>query len=602
MSYTNNFNFECPYSQSWHNDFDFPYMGCSNTLGLVEITHGASVEFDLRVGVELLLFHGQELRFEFAKESKLFEFSMYHGEDLYPKIQPSHYFGTTMWRGELLNPEVRYYPTIELKLKNLEHGSISYASLNTEPRFAVDEIKTGSTLSAGKLVTPFVLAFNSNRNGSRLDFDLTLTGGNYLEGIDAYHGEIGSATLNNAAPAIRPFVKHGAILEADTLVALKPLPLPGMNIWHDAKLVGEVSASYQLPPKASHGAIVNFEIVVNDDDLWRVRTGHHTKVELYASSSLSVKNIEHGEGTEFNLETRGPPLFELNAVHGSKFEAELTHLYSAALYPYPFVHDQWFDPTITPTTLHFNTCHACDYPIRHWNFIMQLERYPSLLETWSAELKTRTVVDLSIDRNIEVNMYDGFQVGLQMDNVTPVEPAIIWHGSRVEPFWLTTQPRIDTDHTNPEPNPDDLIIEVETEDPKPEQYVSLRGGAYGLLNLSAYRWRNPEFHVGERIEWELTIDDFTFPMYHGQILQPSLATTVRLNPEFDYGASLNATLYDPPIMMYDGSRLDFSMKLVYDVEWTETGCVDNEWVDANGEHKVAIEMEEFRHSLKARCF
>ena len=91
-------------------------------------------------------------------------------------------------------------------------------------------------------------------------------------------------------------------------------------------------------------------------------------------------------------------------------------------------------------------------------------------------------------------------------------------------------------------------------------------------------------------------------MYHGQILQPGLATTVRLNPEFDYGASLSATLYDPPIMMYDGSRLDFSMKLVYDVEWTETGCVDNEWVDANGEHKVAIEMEEFRHSLKARCF
>jgi hypothetical protein len=45
-------------------------------------------------------------------------------------------------------------------------------------------------------------------------------------------------------------------------------------------------------------------------------------------------------------------------------------------------------------------------------------------------------------------------------------------------------------------------------------------------------------------------------------------------------------------------------KLTYDVEWQETGCLDNEWAYENKSENTTVTVEQtpFRHSLKARCY
>ena len=83
-----------------------------------------------------------------------------------------------------------------------------------------------------------------------------------------------------------------------------------------------------------------------------------------------------------------------------------------------------------------------------------------------------------------------------------------------------------------------------------------------------------------------------------------LSTTVRLDFNAADGSFNEQSLYNPPINIYQGEHMEFQMKLTYDVEWQETGCLDNEWTYENKAENttVAVEQTPFRHSLKARCY
>ena len=581
-SWKNDFDFECEYIPSWYNDFDFPYLGCDNILGEVDIHDGCGVSAAITIGEEWNLFNGQHLSFELTQTEIPWEFVCFDGSDVEFRISPSANFGTTMWQGESVIGDLKTYGFVFLH-SNSWHGDNIGLQLTQDIVFSFDVYSGDSVLS---------------------DICYSIADGMQY---DIGHGEQVSFDLNFNSTALKGRIEHGETVIIDGFTTVNPVPLSSRNVEHGSELAKfHLTSEYRFSSNYYHesGSCVA-ELINTEEGLWRARHGELTLIELSADYGLPL-SLYAGEQVSVELLTRDPVYISTTAFDGHSWHVDLRHLYSAPLYPYPIVNDSWFDVAIDPAWLHFSTCKSCKLPIVHDDFIIRLERFEDIRETWSAEIGTATSFELTRDIRPEITIETGEMMTVSMDTVIETEPGMMFDGSGVYPFYLTTEEKTSTDRTNPILDGNEIITDNGSPEQTPEEFLTSRAGEQCFVRLSVPR--HPEAHLtgGELLNWDLTVyKPWEIKIHHGERLDfISLSTTVRLDFNVFDGSIYEQTLYDPPTHIYHGEHMEFQMKLTYDVEWQETGCLDNEWTyeNKNDNTPVVIEQTPFRHSLKARCY
>lgn len=581
-SWKNDFDFECEYIPSWYNDFDFPYLGCDNILGEIDIHDGCGVSGDIVVGVEWNLVHGQHLSFELTQADIPWEFVCSDGSDVGFRISPSANFGTTMWQGESLSGDLKTYGFVYLS-SNSWHGDNVRVQLSLDRIFSFD-------------------AFS----GDIVSSDIRYSIADDMK-YDIGHGEQVSFDLNFNSTSVRGRIEHGESVIIDRFITVNPVPLTPRNIEFGSEITNSILTNeYHFNANHYHesGSCVA-DIINTEDGLWRVRHGELTLIELSADYGLPT-TLHSGEQVSADLLTRDPVHISASAVDGHSWHVDLRHLYSPPLYPYPIVNDSWFDVAIDPAWTHFSTCKSCKLPIVHDALIIRLERFEDIRETWSAEIGTATSFELTRDIRPEITIDAGEMMTGSMDTIVETEPNIMFDGSGVYPFYLTTDEKTSTDRTNPILDGNEIITDNGSPEQTPEDFLTTRAGEQCFAKLAIPRLPKADLTGGEFIVLDLSVyEPWEIKIRHGEHLNVvNLSTTVRLNFNVFDGEEQEQTFYDPPTHIYHGEHMEFRMKLTYDVEWQEAGCLDNEWTyeNKNDNTPVVIEQTPFRHSLKARCY
>ena len=584
MTYTpnwkNDFNFECEYIPSWYNDFNFPDLGCDNILGDFDVYVGSVSTLDITIGEEWSAVHGQHLSVELTQTQIPWDFLCYDGAQVNSRIAPSANFGTTMGSGESLSAGLTTFGFVFMAA-NSWYGE----NLDT-------------TLTRDRILSFDLLA------GEEFNSDIRYSIADGMKG-NIGHGESVTVDINFNSMTFRSNIGHGESVTVDKFTTILPVPLSLKPIEHGDELKGALSNSYRFVTNQYHdiGSCVA-ELINTEEGLWRARSGELASLTLSADYGVLTRTY-CGEQINVALQTKEPVRLSADIIDGHSWHVSLHHLYSAPLYPYPMVNDSWFDVAIDPAWLHLSTCRSCKLPIVNDQLIIRLERFEDIRTTWSAEIGTATSFSLTRDIRPDVIVESGEMMVFSMDTIIEITPDKMIDGSTIYPLYLTTAEKTITDRTNPILDGDDVITDNGSPEPIPEEFLSTRAGEQCFASLAIPRHPETEFSSGEVIKWDLTEDKpWEIIIGHGERLNFVLSTTVRLDFNAADGSFNEQSLYNPPINIYQGEHMKFQMKLTYDVEWQETGCLDNEWTYENKAENttVAVEQTPFRHSLKARCY
>ena len=572
-SWSNDFDFDCLYAPSWLNDFDFPYLGCDNIVGEIEITHGAQIAVTITSSNECLIYHGSVATVELTQTSIPWEVVAFAGEDVGYRLSPVYNVAAPQASGEQVQFDLKITSFVYL-FSNSWHGEIARTNVARQ-HYLESNILDGSTTDA---TMRFSVADGMIASAS--------------------HGDVMSAELNFGSVSFRSNMAAGEFVGVAELKTLPSVDLPALNAISGSIANAELALTRLLTPNVIVGETVIADMgVVKGGNQWLVAVGEQMTATMAAEYGVGT-NCLAGEIVSSDLTTRDPIHIAADAYDGHSWYVTMKHLYSAPLYPYPIINDSWMDVAIDPHWLHFHTCRSCKLPIHAWTFHIRLERYEDVRLQHSAEIGTATAVELTTEVYPEIVSFGGEFVAVSMDTVVETEPNKLFDGSGIYPFYLTTEERTDTDHTNPRPDGNEIITDNGSPEQRPEQFWSMRGGEYGLVLLSAEQRPEANLAVGDRVDWSLTVEKpWEFLIWVGEAASASLATTVSLTPEISHGETSDARFEEPEWRLGHGEQMEFRLKLTYDVEWRETGCLDNEV-----ETTATVEQEPFRHSLKARCF
>ena len=117
-------------------------------------------------------------------------------------------------------------------------------------------------------------------------------------------------------------------------------------------------------------------------------------------------------------------------------------------------------------------------------------------------------------------------------------------------------------------------------------------------------------YYGHEIEVAAHVDRWEIDFYWGFSLEVFPSFSVYLDADCYYGKDVLATFYIPPINLYYGHEATGEITLKYYVEFTEYGCLENEYIYTDENHirrdfltiKDPVEFLPFLHDIKARCF
>ena len=571
-SWNNDFDFECLYVPSWLNDFDFPYLGCDNIVGEIDISHGEQIAVAISSSNECLIYHGSTATVELTQTTIPWEVVAFAGEDVGYRLSLTYNVAAPQASGEQIQLDLKTTSFVYL-FSNSWHGD--YAAVNiTRQQYLAPTIYDGEMTSVGMR---FSVADGMN--------------------VSAYHGDIVAADLNFDGVSFKSNIAAGESVGIPELKTLPSVDLPTLNTLDGSQTTANLAMALLFNPTSTGGEIVAADMdIVKGGNQWHSTFGDQTSVSLSTHYNVGVVCLG-GERVVMDLTTRDPIHIAATAYDGHGWYATMYHLYSAPLFPYPIVNDSWMDVAIGPHWLHFHTCRSCKLPIHAWNFHIRLERYEDVRLQHSAEIGTATAIELTTEIYPEIVSFGGEFVSVSMDTVMETEPNKMFDGSGIYPFFLTTSERTDTDHTNPRPDGNEIITDNGSPEQRPEHFWSMRGGEYGIVLLSAERHPEASLTDGARVEWDLTIDKpWEVQFWSGERIWPGLSTTVRLDSNISHGDNVEARFEEPEWHITHGEQVEVRIKLTYDVEWQETGCLDNEI-----ETTTTIEQEPFRHSLKARC-
>lgn len=419
--------------------------------------------------------------------------------------------------------------------------------------------------------------------------------------------------MNFDGQALKPNIFAGESIAKFELNMLKPMPMPGIEGF-EGSVVESLDFHYTfrtLDSRFYSGERASASLIIDYGELIYGQAGEQAVAKISTEASIGF-DVVHGGTLEVVVDVSPPPVLSVDMYHGENVWCTMKHLYSPAFYPYPITSDSWLDLSLEPATTHFNLCTSCQMPIIHNNFDIRLERYEDIRMGYSANIGTRTIVDLSTAPRPQLRLYSGATMFVSLENTIDIGFHNIQTGAAVSGFELMIDKNIDTDESNPIVDGGHADVELGTDEPELDKYLILRDGSELKSDLATIQGIRINYPSGARIsDFELVIDKWEFKIQHGQTLNFELSTTVRLESNISDGAVIfKPEFYETPLLVFDGATMEVSMKFVYDVEFSEQGCLDNEkkYFDEDGAYDdlrttvAAVEYKPFQHSLKGKCF
>lgn len=616
--------------------------------------HGEVVDFYLRTeyALEAPLYHGEELFVNptFPLAINL-EAPMFTGEHLAkPELQTSVVFSLDMFTGEhLAKPDLSTFPSAELEAPMFTGERIENHAMQVAAGFA-PEFGDGAIMNVDKLDSmPVPELATTFYHGEAMELDTI----ERYEGINApaFHGEnLDVALATTAALAPKEMADGQVVTFNFTTHPPSLLEARGYTGEHMRTMmnVGRHALGLFL---GYTGETVRSEITVREQpsmvavfydgasSVADMRTGAGIMpVNMYNGTGMLPLNLESGDlirsytGESMAVDLWTEVTMDAPMRDGVEFETALSIRPSEPLgifnaYTGESVYGAWLktmEQIRVAATIHYNTIMYCAIQATTY-FDLDLscctnhnpgQQEYHRIEMNHAEMpdehfdgdRISMVVDLQTQPRFQPRFQDG--AVLTLVDVNPylaVEPmrdgaTLSFNFEAVQDFPLCPG--------NFVPDGDHVYVELEFEDDTQcESDYAYHGETMQVETIRTEQSAAPQMYDGAWLTMNLTLDDrISVRMYHGETLkqeEPDLNLR-----GFFHGEHLYSKLYDPPIDMYDGATMSVDIKTLYDVEFLERGCLDNEyqWQDENGDpipekfNPVPVEMDPYRHDVKAHCF
>ena len=596
-SWNNDFDFDCLYVPSWLNDFDFPYLGCGNIIGEFDIPHGEQTKVALSSSSECLVYHGSTIAVELTSTVLPWDVLAFAGEDGRCHLSASYDVSAPQSFGEQVQFDLKT-TIIPYLFSNSWHGENADIDVAMYRHFDAN-IYDGDNTNIGVARYGHLASNLLDGSGANANLQISVSPRKVMSDFVVSHGDEMAASLNFGNVSFSSNIVAGESVAITQFETLQSVDLSESNFPDGHNVESALALVRWFAPNVVVGENFTANMgVVKGGNQWRALAGDEMLASMSAQYDVGV-NCGTGEVGLLDLTTRDPIHIATTVYDGHGWYVTMRHLYSAPLYPYPIINDSWLDVAIDPHWLHFHTCRSCKLPIHAWTFHIRLDGYDDIRTQHSAEIETATTIELTTEVYPESVAFAGEFMSLSMDTIVEVDTLnSILVGSGIYPFYLTTEERTNTDHTNPRPDGSSVITDNGSPEHQPEQFWTMRGGEYVLGRLSAERYPEASLTTGTRIDWDLAVyTPWEIISWPGERVEMDLATTLRIGANVWQGETSDATLDEPDWKISHGEQVEFRVKLTYDVEWLETGCLDNE-----AETTATVEQESFRHSLKARCF
>lgn len=341
-------------------------------------------------------------------------------------------------------------------------------------------------------------------------------------------------------------------------------------------------------------------------ELWRVTDGTSGVAALATETTVpSDQNV--GESFEFDLNIRpseGMGLFR--AYDGTNGVADLRTLVQVLLFPNRISTRTEifcdFDSTTKFDLLNTSCC-----PVKESHEIIELSQQEPPDLHYHGD-KTVAVVDLSTAPRFQFTFHTG-------ENFVGVNPVYL--GNLVMADGVVGDvSSIELDdvnfrlcHGNFIPDPEFTFIELESV--YDEDCVA--DFMFTGENMTLVLQNNVDVSKSTQQVGEYMAIEFEEPwLLRGYVGEFTRISNPEFSPHFYQGERIvNFNFYEPAYDMLDGvSATITSLTTDYDVEFLEQGCLENEFVpsDEYGDpdmekfNPVPVELDEFSHSILARCF
>lgn len=511
------------------------------------------------------------------------------------------------------------YKPIALTLKNSEYGKSAFQNLSTISLLSpVSEYGENlKTYIAREILLQSDVNYGKE---TRADFYVSLLPFVDFETINSEYGVSGTGDISLSSVTIRNVASwYGVSSEAKELKTAIPVILPITNAFK-----GFVSG----------GNSVNFDFIpmrVNSFTGYSVEIGNWILDKSQWIYSQYGKFIAHEDSTftldaTFNVVTnygisanvdglQVPPAYNIRARSHYSHEVKTTleHLYSASLFPLIVAHGYWNDVTFDYSTTHFDLCLTCCDNGTHMKgsvFNIELLNYEDPRTKCSAEIPFRTNVELSAEpRLFDIVSYYGKTLSAKVQEPILLNDVNSWKGFNGFVGNVYHDLNVRLTYGNYTPDIHNADVELDSVIPDHEfAYISPYG--YVIENSvlrCEYGLRLHDAGYGMTVLCDLfVIQPLRAYSYYGKkaILQPYIEVN-----SF-YGFDSRAELWLQPHYSYYGVESVATVSTDYGVEFTEDGCLENQYIhktdgldkDIEETTTHAIELMPFQHDIGGRCF
>lgn len=542
-------------------------------------------------------------------------------------------FAPNAWTGENVNSDfITFFPA-----QNLDpifyDGSSVQADIATDTTLPANAYSGEYVFTALDTVSAITLnpIFYTGESVSAL-----LQANESLDNINGYSGEYTNVTLTDNPlwePSFNFYEGSNVTVSITTTDSLQPRaydgseltfvltdnPAPEMLLTAYAgeyAQVGTIATSLSLGVVSALDGSFATIVAMDNEQFWNITTGESLETELSTETTLPLVGYA-SEVSEVDIEVRGSEgigsleMYEGTIAHigdGSS-GGGITVPKTVFLYPNTISDRQYFYCEFDVNTS-FDLLNTSCCPDLETHERIELTAGPKVDEHYHGD-KTIVQMELSTLPRFQMDFKTGETFVAVDPNYFP--PFDFYDGHQV-PVYIEFN-RSDTIvdfklcYGNFIPDGDLVFIElVSTYDDGCEAHYAYTGEACEI-ELENNVQDQVNNYVGEYMSFDLVIEPIMlFVAYEGQYARIS-------NPEFTFLASDGARgtfdFYEPPWFAAEGQHMaPINLVTDYDVEFLEQGCLDNEYVptNENGDpdwekfNRVPVELEPYRHSIKARCF
>lgn len=177
--------------------------------------------------------------------------------------------------------------------------------------------------------------------------------------------------------------------------------------------------------------------------------------------------------------------------------------------------------------------------------------------------------------------------------------------------YLYVEPHINLCYPNVFPLADNMEVELDFNEDSCYTDMLMMGENVSFKVSATFGLQIPLIATGEMLTTTLTTYGIWAVRFsHGQALITTLGTTASMELYVRTGEVVQETFEEPSVLFYCGESFEATLQTTFDVEFTERGCLDNEYVymtETGDEDKdkfspAAVELAPFSHDIKARCF